>query len=505
VQHWLKYLLPLYLTVGVLLSFYAIPDKEVVINQRYSDDLRAPKTEMNGLELNLFTNEPQATIYYSLDGSLPSAKSLKYSQSVELFKSDFNTHLNKHIGSIIQKKGLLDAYPLKGYVVQAITHTNQLGFSKPQLKTVLVRNQSEHLKILSLAMDENDWFNTYSGKMSLGKPFWNQEQPLIDHAWWKWTANFQEEGESSEIPCAIEILSPEGNSLYTDYVDLRVHGNSSRGFPQKSFRIEANKYYGSGKIKNPFRNKQYEYFHSLLLRNSGNDWGLSGFADAFMQEAVSGLKVYTQQTEPVHVMLNGVYWGIYNIRSRYDREWLESASSKKSNQTIDVKKIFLEDHIDVENYMDYIIVQSYFANIDWPNNNVKTFRASKKDKWHWVLYDLDCGLSYTGRTAVNTNQFQRILDSEGVTALIFKFILEDKELKKQFKERFLKTLDEDLSIIHLNKLLEVYQERYSNDISGQMARWRKPRSISDWQETIQGFRSFILNRESVIKGQLKQL
>ena len=53
---------------------------------------------------------------------------------------------------------------------------------------------------------------------------------------------------------------------------------------------------------------------------------------------------------------------------------------------------YLKSEIDLSNFIDYMIFQSYLANTDWPHNNAR-FYAVETGKFRFVLFDLDiCNL-----------------------------------------------------------------------------------------------------------------
>ena len=54
---------------------------------------------------------------------------------------------------------------------------------------------------------------------------------------------------------------------------------------------------------------------------------------------------------------------------------------------------YILESLDIDNYIDYQIAQMFFANSDWPSNNVKLWRPNNANgKWRWIFYDLDAGL-----------------------------------------------------------------------------------------------------------------
>ena len=51
---------------------------------------------------------------------------------------------------------------------------------------------------------------------------------------------------------------------------------------------------------------------------------------------------------------------------------------------------YVEDQIDIDNYIMYQVAQIYFNNHDWPGNNIKYWKH-KDGKWKWIIYDTDFG------------------------------------------------------------------------------------------------------------------
>ena len=56
----------------------------------------------------------------------------------------------------------------------------------------------------------------------------------------------------------------------------------------------------------------------------------------------------------------------------------------------DESREFLKQHMELEEFFDYVIAQIYFANTDWPGNNIKYWRPRNSDGvWRWMAYDMD--------------------------------------------------------------------------------------------------------------------
>ena len=136
------------------------------------------------------------------------------------------------------------------------------------------------------------------------------------NTWQKQAANYHQRGSLWERPIHIEFFDSTGKRQLAQNGGVRIHGNWTRSFRQKTLRLYADDWYDRSD------NFEYEFFpglhdavegetiadfKTLLLRNSGNDWDYNMFADAMIQTLVSHTNLDTQAYRPCdHVP----QWGI---------------------------------------------------------------------------------------------------------------------------------------------------------------------------------------------------
>ena len=86
----------------------------------------------------------------------------------------------------------------------------------------------------------------------------------------------------------------------------------------------------------------------------------------------------------------------------------------------------LDTRFDIENYIDYFIIQTYIQNMDWLGiawgaNNIKLWRPQRDNgKWRYVLYDTDAAFGSFGQNA-NENYLDYAInaDSPNIHSMIF--------------------------------------------------------------------------------------
>lgn len=275
-------------------------------------------------------------------------------------------------------------------------------------------------------------------------------------------------------PGNFELL--EGNQqLFSQECDIAIGGGWTRANALKSLKLNAEKKYDE-------RNKfQYSFFKakpglkfkSLLLRNGGNDFGNTMISDAMQQSLVEGvLDIDYQAYHPTLHYINGEFYGIINLRERnnsqfvysnygYDSDSIDliekiapsegnyeihngtinalnqlvTKSANASNPTI-YKQI--EQLIDIDAFITYLVIEMYSGNWDWPVNNTKVFRHRNNGKFRWILYDLEGGFQniYYNPFQGEGNSLMSSACDNVHTAIIARNLLKNTTFKQRFIDYF---------------------------------------------------------------------
>ncbi len=257
--------------------------------------------------------------------------------------------------------------------------------------------------------------------------------------------------EDWERPIHIEFYEPDGTQGFSIDAGMKMHGKNSRAHPQKSVAIFARPEYGYNAIDYKiFPDLPITSFQSILLRASGNNQNTDRstlIRDGLCQTIMGQLDLETQAYRPSVVFLNGVYWGIHNIRVKLNEDYLAAhhnvdpdrvdilddyhavfvnayPSTGELNAYIsndkpwtcfiiegtadhynDLLRYMLENdesdpevyeyikaRFDIENYIDYMAAQIYISNPDGPGHNTKMWRPqSENGRWRWLVYDVERG------------------------------------------------------------------------------------------------------------------
>lgn len=219
----------------------------------------------------------------------------------------------------------------------------------------------------------------------------------------------------------IEIFKPDGENIISQGCELSLHGMDSRKLPVKSFNVIARSEYGENRLNYPiFSERDYESYHSILLRPSGEDYNMSFMRDTLLTSLMKDTSVLYQKYEIAVCYLNGEYYTLYYIRERMNKysicqfegwEGMEDQIDivkantmvtqgsnddfeallqwiKSNDTTTDAAYEYIGSQIDIQNFIEYMSLQIFVGNTD--TLNVRRYRNVYDDaKWRWILYDLD--------------------------------------------------------------------------------------------------------------------
>ena len=453
----------------------------------------------DSLSVVLFS--PGATVFYTLDGRMPSQKSHRYTHPI-FVKS------NTVIRAIAYKHGK------KSYVTS---------------HTYLLREPPTDLMVVSLAINPTSLFDPQEGLFMTGN--------IQDTTWKKLDANFW---SRQELQANVELFEPNGNCVYRNNSGFRLFGGMSRLFPQKSMTIVARNHFGKSRFDYPvFGPEHPKKYKFLVLRNSGSDFGKSHFRDALMTGLVDDWDIEKQAYRPAHIYINGDYWGIYNIREKVNRyfladhnlidkdsiDMLEHRYTRKRGSKLGYKALlqylethnlrdisnfaYVESQMDVENFMNYQIAQIYFDNQD-AGGNIKYWRPQTPDgRWRWILYDTDWGMGLHDKNAHQNNSLKFHTEPNGPSwpnpawsTFILRKLLENRSFKQRFINRFLDHLNTTFrEDVVLDKIDEIYQT-LEPEMDRHLKRWRL--SKSTWEREVRYLREFARKRPRYLRKYLAE-
>lgn len=229
----------------------------------------------------------------------------------------------------------------------------------------------------------------------------------------------QSRGAGWERTCSMELVFPDGSDGLQLDCGLQIQGGTQREpgkNPKHSFRVNFKGDYGASELEFPiFPDSAAERFNTLVLDGGINMWwhyvGASAPADQryraqcvrdqFTSDLMLALGHPSFHGRFYHLYLNGLYWGIHYIHERPDDAFAETyfggsrtnydvirnttvgtevvegnliawnavLNLSNSGLTNNAQYAQLQEYVDVENLIDYLIVNHWVENTDWPHHN----------------------------------------------------------------------------------------------------------------------------------------
>jgi hypothetical protein len=558
----LKVVITLFVSTAVVAFFFSLmfsgSAKKNLPVLHLSESINCPECSSVGgfykdaLSIRLSSSDPDIKIYYTTDGSMPSLLSTLYSKPIIIKDRTFERNYLSEIPSSPRWKPPIDNI-FKGTILRAISVNENNNKSTELVRSFFVNEKGSEkysLPVISITVNEKDLFGYNKGIYILGKSYTDKDNYIrknipLDLPWWEYPSNYLMRGDDAERPAHVEFYDQDGRFGFESNTGIRINGNATRGFAQKSLRICFRAKYGEESINYPlFPSNSVKKFNSFILRNSGNDWDKTMFRDAFMQSLMKNTHLDIQDYRPSIVFINGEYWGIHNIRERFDENYLVnkyhipadsitilelagSLSYGQKGDENDFKKIldfvkqndlsdaknyeFIKSKIDLESFSDFLIANIYFCNSDWPNNNVKFWRyktdnpigndSIRDGRWRWMLYDTDWGFGYNVLSTPNNNLLEKAKKTGSVGILFSSLILNEKFLE-QFVKRFQNHLNTSFCSPTVIALIDRMQQTLSPEMHEHIDRWRVIGSYGQWLANVEVLRNFAIKRPGI---QAKQL
>ncbi|MDL2217314.1 lamin tail domain-containing protein [Christensenellaceae bacterium OttesenSCG-928-M15] len=422
--------------------------------------------------VSLHSSTAGAVMYYTLDGTKPTAESARYTGPIEITG-------NTSITAMAVMDGLLNS--------EIVTHTYL--FEAPHT-----------VPVICLTGAQTDINSVYAART---KPERVEREVY---------AEYFEAGGSLGIafPCG-----------------LRASGASTLTAAQKSFTIFLRGGYGRGTITYPFFEEYHiDTFSSLTIRSSGQDRARARLRDSYVSSAAEGLYIDNVATRPVVVYINGKYWGIYDLNENQNEDFLASYYgadpdrvdiirrniSTLAGRNTDIKRIqaygrssnFSNDSVyekycewvDMDYVIDYLIVQTFFQNSDIFNQ--KYWRSQDYSvKWRPVLFDLDYAMTGHTRNLLPSYFSYAGVPSQDLSITnmdMFCGLPKSKIFAERFVKRYVYVVENYLNAERLTALLDEMAGALRPEMERHIKRWGAPSSLSKWEDEVKELRGHLEQR-----------
>jgi hypothetical protein len=422
----------------------------------------------NAIAVTISTVTPGVTIYYTTNGIAPSPTyGFVYSGPIPIsgptvlraaaFKTGFAPTLPRiqtylFLDQVVQQAGT--GFPTNWGEAPAVYAFKSNVVNDPQW-SALVKDGLLSIPTLSLAMDPADFFGT-NGIYS---------NPL-------------QEGEVWERPCAAQYMPLNGAKGFQINCGIRIQGFTSReplATPKHSLRLLFKQLYGSGLLQySLYPTSPVTEFDGLVLHASFNDhWVFSGDLaqmqrDRWCADTQQQMGGYGAHGVYVHLYINGLYWGLYDLGERTDAsyaahylggeksdydafndvevidgtadDWNATLAIAQAGITNDLAYAALGQNFEIPGFIDYMLMNFYAVNYDWPLSNWR-LAGSLERGVKFRIYSWDSEWTFgIGGGAVNSDLTGTTVGTPG---LLYTALRQNPEFRQLFGDHVQRHLFND--------------------------------------------------------------
>ena len=243
-----------------------------------------------------------------------------------------------------------------------------------------------------------------------------------------------------EVPCSMELIYPDGSRGLQQDCGLQMQGGASRmpeRTPKHSFRVDFKSGYGPNNLSDQvFADSPVQTFKTLVLDAGYNYWWhyegtvnptdqryrAQCVRDQFISDLMLALGHPSFHGQFYHLYLNGLYWGLYYLHERPDDDfaasyfggdnsdydvikntsdnlqviagdltaWNAAMALSNSGLTNNAQYLQLQQYVDMDNLIDYMIVNHWGGNDDWPQHNWYVIRnRNTGDGFKFMMWDAE--------------------------------------------------------------------------------------------------------------------
>jgi len=370
----------------------------------------------NSITLYLSADQPNTTIKYTTNGSLPSSNNgntynggipINTTTIIRVFaynstdQSNIRTHSYIFYEDVANQANTKTGFPDTGFafdgsILNNNTYANQLNDALLQIGTI------------SVAIDLNDLEDVYNGVF--------------------------------EKKASAEFIIPLTGKHKQEDCGIERFGGSSFNSHKRNFRLSFKSTYGAGKLSFPlFNDNVINEFDQLALRaghagcinNEGNSLH-TGESNDIADQVVRDLQINMSENKVgvagnfMHLYINGIYWGVYNATERPTDGWAQKyfGNEKADYDVIKTKRALdgnktqwttlvnfaannnlannsnyqtIQNYINIENFIDYILISNYAPHSDnhpSAKNSFATKNRLTNDGFNFWIWDTEPAFDY---------------------------------------------------------------------------------------------------------------
>lgn len=358
------------------------------------------------------------------------------------------------------------------------------------------------------------------------------------------------------------------NSLFqTETYGLsNKHGNDSWAYDQRGIDFETKDDYGyNNALKHKFfsdwkqgQSNRKEYLHVMLKAGASDNFPgdkpskSCHMRDAFVQTYAfrKGLNLDGRRNKHVITFVNGQYWGIYELREPFSEEYTDYYYKQpgdsidnlafwgglqiRNGSNVDWNSLYnfvmtnsmlipanyayVQDRLNFSSSIDYMIYNSYVVNTDFINWNSAWWRGratqGSERKWKYWMWDMDnvydlgenfSGIPTTGMTAdpcAYENTFANAGPDMGHADILSK-LMTNTAFKSLYINRYADLLNTAFKCDSIMDHFNHFKNILAPEMPRHITKWGSGNTLADWNRNMDTLQSKIQQRCSYIESKIK--
>lgn len=441
--------------------FLGLPSPRAQNNGAYLGEVEAPKFSHKAgfytlnprfdppLPVTIATDTEGATIYYTIDGAEPGKPSAQFPTSAV-----YTSPVSVSITTCLRAKAVKAGWKPSAVTTRSYLMNQGLGIRS--------------LPAVSLVGDRSQTFYDPNGIMMY---------PTM-------------RGMAFERPVSFEYIKPYDSNGFQVDCGIRVHGSdwmrprytfcpgpgAWEGNCKYSFRLYFRGMYGESWLKYSLFPFEVDEFKSIVLRGGHNDQVNPFLKDELIRRLYKDMGNVSSGGTMSTLFINGEYRGYYNpcehMKEEFCQKWYKSdkdwdvmtmngvrdGDSVAWNSVMNYVRNadlsnsayynYVASKVDLAAFADYLILQLWNGNWDWPQNNwAAAAERSDEGKWRFFIWDAE-GAMFSDR--LYTVYFDRLNTQDNANGWLYRSLKSNKGFRQLFADRIYKHFYNDGALTENN-------------------------------------------------------